>query len=168
MPSINIQQPSYQPNNNDQLYKLLYNFMDERSRTPSFIHSAINAQDQQSLITSATNQSLPENITTTSTTNPTTNPTIASSSDVILKQKIKSSTIDTSNKPKLSFLDEIKNKKGELKQKDETQSLTTIATSVNKKDETQSLSTIATSDAKKPNTSFGFNKELLANKTKNK
>jgi hypothetical protein len=36
-PSINIQQPSNQPNNNDKLYQLLYNFMDNKNKAPVLI-----------------------------------------------------------------------------------------------------------------------------------
>ena len=37
MPSINIQQPSYQPNNNEQLYQLLYNFIDDKIKAPVLV-----------------------------------------------------------------------------------------------------------------------------------
>lgn len=94
-PSINIQQPSYQPNVNDNLYQLLYNFIDDRNKAPI-------------LVPSPTSTTPPITSTPSSAALLPTEPVTSTPSVKTPKIKKENTTINA-GKPKLNFMSELKN-----------------------------------------------------------
>ena len=79
MPSINIQQPSYQPNNNnDKLYQLLYNFIDDRNKAPILVPQPTSTPSSAALLPTTPVTSTPSSAALLPTTSPETAPSSSS------------------------------------------------------------------------------------------